>query len=100
MIVDWTLSVSGGLKEHLLRIEFDFELGRSVPRCFDHDDPGFSDPGEPGAAAVRRAWIIVEKDGRAVKERPLRAATVMKLKEDDRLGELLYKSAVEEMPHD
>ncbi len=102
MIVDWTLKVPGALRDHLLRIEFDFELG--TPARISGGPSSLSvaeyDCGEAGGAAVRRAWAVIEKSGRPIRERALHPRTVMKLKEDAELGAMLYASAVKEMPHE
>lgn len=102
MIVDLTLNIAGAAREHVLRVEFDFELG--APARITGGPSSLSvaeyDCGERGAAAVRRAWVVREVNGKPIRERALRPETIMKLKEDEKLGELLYQSAVKEMPYD
>lgn len=104
MIVDWTISFGAGLREHLLRVEFDFELGISGRLSTGPSSRSTAeyDCGEAGSAVLRRAWLvrgIKGKDGHA-RERLLWPAALERLKRDKRFGELLYESAVQGMPSD
>ncbi len=102
MKVEWTLAVPGARREHLLRLEFDFELG--VPARTTGGPSSLSvaehDCGEAGAASVRRAFMVIEREGRTVKEREIKGPMLMRLKEDEELSNRLYEKAVEEIPYE
>lgn len=102
MIVDWTITVSGARRDHLLRIEFDLELGTPARISGGPSSRSVSeyDCGQDGAAAIRKVWAVVERPGHPghARERALHPRTVMKLKEDAKLGEILYRRAIWEIP--
>lgn len=102
MMVEWTLAVPGAMKEHLLRLEFDLTLG--TPARITSGPSSLSvaeyDCGERGSATILGAWMVIERDGRTVKERPIRGRMLDRLREDEELERRLYEKAVQEIPHE
>lgn len=102
MICEHHLTIPGAIRDHLLKVRFDFAIGRPAPRAAGPDDPRFSDPGEPGQAAVMAAWMlrpgIVE--GQEPRARRLPEKIVRSLREDQRLEQYLWTRALEALPND
>ena len=89
-----------GNRPHLVRLRFDFSLGRAPARVRMSDyDSTLTDPGEPGTADITGGEAILLRDGKEVRARALPGPILSKLRHDSRLEAWLYQQAIREMPH-
>lgn len=88
------VSLEGARALHVVRFQFDVRFGRPAPRCSDHDDARFSDPGEADQVEVLQAWMVRPvQAGEAV--RPLPQRVTNQLGESPRLLRCLADAARE-----
>lgn len=92
--------LSGELKNHLVRIEFDFQLARPAPPCSDPDSPRFSDPGDPGEVEILAAFVLRRLANNQIRARPMPADMIDRLRDDDKIADMLYNAAVDELPRE
>jgi len=91
------IEVSGELRSHVLRLEFDLELAKpGIGPSWE----GPGEPGEAGSATVLSGVAILERDGKAIRERKLAPKIIEKLRDDQKLEAFLYDFALKELPHD
>lgn len=97
------VEVSGHLGEHLLAVEFNFELGTSPYLTGGNSSLSLAeyDCGEAPSAHVLTVKMVRHgADKHARRERAFPPAMVRKLQKDKRLELLLVEAALEQMRHE